>query len=182
MAVATILTVEKKDLSTLAPEQGVLVFREILWAEASVSGIPKSCVSVPGEIFESDGGIDAAVTDSPWDSKQGIIKAGLTSYQIKTGKSDLNKQATRKDILFKKKSKELRPEVKKCLDNGGTLTIVHFGWDGPGVKVKKAITAYRHNFSKSSHWPSKFIPVTRFKGEWQSRGKVQHTSRLVFRS
>ena len=79
MAVATILTVEKKDLSTLAPEQGVLVFREILWAEASVSGIPKSCVSVPGEIFESDGGIDAAVTDSPWDSKQGIIKAGLTS-------------------------------------------------------------------------------------------------------
>ncbi len=140
MAIATILTVEKKDLSTLAPEQGVLVFREILWAEASVSGIPKSCVSVPGEIFEPDGGIDAAVTDSPSDSKQGVIKAELTSYQIKTGKSDLNKQATLKDILFKKKSRELKPEVKKCLDNGGTLTIVHFGWDGPGVKVKKAIT------------------------------------------
>jgi len=147
MAVATILTVEKKDLSTLAPEQGVLVFREILWVEASVSGIPKSCVSVPGEIFEPDGGIDAAVTDSPWDSKQGIIKAGLTSYQIKTGKSDLNKQATLKDILFKKnkkkKSNELKPEVKKCLDIGGTFTVVHFGWDGPGVKVNKAIAAIK---------------------------------------
>lgn len=140
MGIETILTVGKNDLSVLAPEQGVLVLREILWAEASVSGIPKSCVSVPGEIFEPDGGIDAAVKDSPSDSKQGIIKAGLTSYQIKTGKSDLNKQATLKDILLKKKSKELKPEVKKCLDNGGTLTIVHFGWDGPQAKVKKAIT------------------------------------------
>ena len=145
MAMATILTVGKKDLSPLAPEQGVLVLREILWAEASVSGIPKSCVSVPGEIFEPDGGIDAAVMDSPSNSKQGIIKAGLTSYQVKTGKSDLNQQATLKDILFKKKEKqsksnELKPEVKKCLDIGGTFTVVHFGWDGPGVKVEKAIT------------------------------------------
>lgn len=142
MAIATILTVRQNDLSTLAPEQGVLVLREILWAEASVSGIPKSCVSVPGEIFEPDGGIDAEVKDSPSNSKQGIIKAGLTSYQIKTGKSDLNQLATLKDILFKKnkkkKSNDLKPEVKKCLDTGGTFTVVHFGWDGPDVKVKKA--------------------------------------------
>lgn len=146
MAVVTILTVDKKDLSSLAPEQGVLIFREIILAEASVSGIPKSCASVPGEIFEPDGGIDAAVTDSPLDSKQGIIKAGLTSYQIKTGKSDLNQQATLKEILFKKnkkKSNELKPEVKKCLDIGGTFTVVHFGWDGPDVKVKKVITGIK---------------------------------------
>jgi len=148
MAIATILTVGKRDLSELAPEQGVLFFREILWAEASVSGIPKSCVSVSGEIFEADGGIDAAVKDSPSDSKEGIIKAGLTSYQIKTGKSDLNHLAILKDILFKKnkknkKSNELKPEVKKCLDIGGTFTVVHFGWDGPDVKVKNAIAAIK---------------------------------------
>lgn len=143
MAIATILTVGKKDLSTLTPERGVLFFREILWAEAGVSGIPNSCLSVPGEIFEADGGIDAAVKDSPSDSKQGVIKAGLTAYQIKTGKSDLNKQTILKDILFKEKSDELKPEVKNCLDNGGTLSIVHFGWDGPKVKVNKAIAAIK---------------------------------------
>lgn len=140
MALPTILSIGKNDLSALAPKQGVLLFRELLSAEAGISGIPKSCVSVPGEIFEPDGGIDAEVKDSPADSKQGIIKTGLTSYQIKTGKSDLNKPATIKDILFKKKSKELKPEVRKCLDNSGALTIVHFGWDGPQSKIRKAIT------------------------------------------
>lgn len=135
----TILTIHKQDLSHLGPDQGVSIFRQLLWAEASASGIPKTCVNVSGEIFEPDGGIDAAVEDSPSDSKQGIIKSGLTSYQIKTGKSDLNKKATLRDILFKKKKGELKPEVKKCLDKGGTLTIVHFGWDGPKAKVKNAI-------------------------------------------
>lgn len=148
MATPTILTVGKKDLSQLAPEQGILILREILWAEAGASGIPKGCISVPGEIFEGDGGIDAEVKDSPADSEHGIIKAGLTSYQVKTGKSDLNKEATLKGILFRKKKKknepnEIKPEVKKCLDNGGTLIVVHFGWDGPGAKVSKATSALK---------------------------------------
>ncbi len=140
MAVETILAVRKTDLSQLTPEQAVSIFRELLWAEAGLSGIPKNCVSVPGDIYDSDGGIDAEVKDSPSDCKQGIIKAGLTAYQIKTGKSDLNKKTTLKVILFKKNSNELKPEVQKCLDSNGTFIIVHFGWDGANAKVRKAVT------------------------------------------
>ncbi len=140
MAIETILAVRNKDLSQLAPEQAVIIFRELLWAEAGVSGIAKSCVSVPGDIYDSDGGIDAEVKDSPSNSKQGLIKAGLTAYQIKTGKSNLNKKTTLRLILFKEKSNELKPEVQKCLDNDGTFTIIHFGWDGANAKVRKAVT------------------------------------------
>jgi len=146
MAVETILTVRKRDLSELAPEQGIVIFRELLWSEASVSGVPKNCVGVPGDIYDPDGGIDAVVKDSPSVSKQGIIKAGLTSYQIKTGKSDLNKK-TLKNILFKKKSTELKPEVKECLDNNGTFIVVHFGWDGPNAKVRKAIAEIKRQLA-----------------------------------
>ncbi|TLY20096.1 MAG: hypothetical protein E6K66_10355, partial [Nitrospirae bacterium] len=140
MAVETLLTVRNKDLFQLAPEQAVIIFRELLWAEAGVSGIAKSCVSVPGDIYDSDGGIDAEVKDSPSNSKQGLIKPGLTAYQIKTGKSNLNKKTTLRLILFKEKSNELKPEVQKCLDNDGTFTIIHFGWDGANAKVRKAVT------------------------------------------
>jgi hypothetical protein len=140
MIIETLLAVRNKDLSQLAPEQGVIIFRELLWAEAGVSGIAKSCVSVPGDIYDSDGGIDAEVKDSPSNSKQGLIKAGLTSYQIKTGKSNLNKKTTLRLVLFKGKANELKPEVQKCLDNNGIFTIVHFGWDGANAKVRKAVT------------------------------------------
>src|SRR5256885_9709943 len=167
MAVETILAVRKKDLSQLTPEQAVSIFRELLWAEAGLSGIPKNCVSVPGDIYDSDGGIDAEVKDSPSECKQGIIKAGLTAYQINTGKSDLNKRTTLKVILFKKNSNELKPEVQKCLDSNGTFIIVHFGWDGANAKVRKAVTEIKKQLA---------TVATRYK---KARGDGIPQSRLI---
>jgi hypothetical protein len=60
-------------------------FRELLWAEAGAIGIPKNCISVSSDINTPDGGIDAEVRNVQIDGGQGIIKQGLTCYQIKIG-------------------------------------------------------------------------------------------------
>jgi len=132
MPVETILTITKTDMTSLGPEQGVFYFRELLWAEARICGVPITAVNVPGDIYDPDGGIDAEVQNAPTVSGQGIIKKGLTCYQVKTGKSNPTTDSQIKKILFKNKKSskeppELRPDVKRCLDDQGTFVLVHFG-------------------------------------------------------
>ncbi len=127
----TIFTVKNENLKLLTPEQAVDFFRELLWAEATHLGIPKSHINVSSDITTPDGGIDAEVRDIQIHEGQGIIKRGLTSYQIKTGEFSLKGEKHIKDILFKKGTTELKPRIKSCLDQNGTLIVVLFGWDGP---------------------------------------------------
>ena len=65
------------------------LFRELLWAEATATGIGKNLISVPSAITVADGGIDADVTDAEPQGGQGLIKEGMTRYQIKTGSFSL---------------------------------------------------------------------------------------------
>src|SRR6266516_2714018 len=121
----TIFTVEPRDLANLGSDLAVDIFRELLWAEATALGIGKHLINVPGAITVSDAGIDAEVRDIPSVRGQGIIKPGLTSYQIKTGEYSLRKKENIKKILFTPKSKgvELEPRVKACLNRDGTLVV-----------------------------------------------------------
>ncbi len=138
MSIDTILTVKNQHLERLSPQEAVDFFRELLWAEATSIGIGKNLINVPSAITVADGGIDAEIeTSVELDPPigQGIIKLGLTRYQIKTGDFNLGQEKYVNEILFKKKkkkiTKELKLKVKSCLDNDGTFIIVLFGWDNP---------------------------------------------------
>src|SRR4051794_33601657 len=103
MSLSTIFTVNTTDLARLNSEEAVNFFRELLWAEASAVGIAKSLINVPSAITVADGGVDAEVRNARVTGGQGIIKEGLTRYQIKTGDFSLRDDSNVKDILFKKK-------------------------------------------------------------------------------
>ncbi len=135
----TILTVKAEDLARLSPQEAVNFFREMLWAEATALGIGINLINVPGAITVGDGGIDAEVRDVPINGGQGIVKQGLTRYQIKTGEFVLSEDHHIKEILFrvsalKKGRLELKPKIQSCLDEDGTLVVVLFGWDNPDPK------------------------------------------------
>ena len=66
-------------------------------------------------------------------ARQGLIKQGMTRYQIKTGSFNLSQDSYIREILFKKDSQELKPRVKSCFDNNGTFVVVLFGWDNPEI-------------------------------------------------
>ena len=74
-----------------------------------------------------DGGIDGEVSNAEVPSGQGLIKPGLTRYQIKTG--SFSPQRAR-EILFSS-GDQLKPRIRSCLDKHGTLVVVLFGWDNP---------------------------------------------------
>ncbi len=139
----TILTVTNADLKLMTSFDAVSIFRELLWAEAGALGIPKNCISISSEINTLDGGIDADVRDAQINGGQGIIKKGLTCYQIKTGPFSLKGNAKVKEILFNERSTELKPRVKSCLDKGGTLVVVLFGCDGPDRKDDQLSDKFR---------------------------------------
>ena len=152
----TILTVRNEDLQRLNPEEAVDFFRKLLWAEATSIGIGKNLVNVPSAITTPDGGIDAEVQSMAVSGGQGIIKQGLTRYQIKTGSFSPSSEADIKSILFKEGTNELRPRVKSCLDRDGTLVIVLFGWDDPERvddqyinKFKEKLAAIDGKYGKS---------------------------------
>ena len=86
---ATVFDVDVHDLQRLKPEQAVDVLRLLLWAEANAVGIAKNLINVPTSINVADGGIDAEVHYAQPVGGQGIIKLGITRYQVKTGKFSL---------------------------------------------------------------------------------------------
>ena len=147
---ATVFDVNVHDLGGLNAEQAVDVLRELLWAEASAVGIAKNLINVPTSIDAKDGGVDADVRDAPRVSGQGIIKLGITRYQVKTGKFSLKGEGDIRNILLRNgaskyelTSDDLKPRVKACFDNGGTLVVVLFGSDNPDAEEDAALNAFQ---------------------------------------
>ncbi|CAM2005662.1 hypothetical protein [Acanthopleuribacter pedis] len=126
-----ILTITNRDLDELSSDQAVDFVRELLWAEASAVGIAKNWINVPSSITVADGGIDAEVEHAEIQSGQGVIKKGITRYQIKTGNFNLSQKSYIQDIFFKKNKTELKPRVQTCFEKNGTFIIILFGWDDP---------------------------------------------------
>ncbi len=128
-----IFALSKEDLDRLGPQEAVSAFRELLWAEATALSIAKNLIDVPGSVHARDGGIDAKVEGVEVSGGQGIIKSGITCYQIKTGDFSPTQPANIKKILCRPppNSAELQPKVRTCLEQDGTLIIVLFGNDSP---------------------------------------------------
>ena len=134
----TIFTVRNEHLESFTPDEAVDLFRELLWAEATATGIGINLISVPSAITVADGGIDAEVVQGQPQGGQGLIKTGLTRYQIKTGAFSFSGTADIKDVLFRGGTSVLKPRIKSCLDSDGTLVVVLFGSDNPDTSDDQA--------------------------------------------
>lgn len=131
--------VRPEHLTQLTPDKSVELIRKLVWADATASGIGKNLINIPTAITVKDGGIDGEVTEAKYNGKYGIIKKGLTRYQIKSGDFHCTDSGI-KSILFKEKSPELKDRIKSCLDKKGTLVIIFTGWDNPDSTDDNQIT------------------------------------------
>lgn len=143
---STIFTVTNEDLNRLSPSEAVDCFRELLWAEATALGIQKNLIDVPSAIYVDDGGIDAEVQDAPASQGQGIIKPGLTRYQIKTGNFSLSGDSDIREILLNRSG--LKPRIKTCLDQESTLVVVLFGSDNPEREDQQVISRFKEKLAE----------------------------------
>ena len=161
------LAVTVDDLGRLSSDRAVDLFRELLWAEAARCGIARNLINVPTAITVSDGGVDAEVEAAAPVGGQGIIKKGITRYQIKTGPFSLSGVANVQDILFKPKktgsdTRELNTRIKSCFDKDGTLVVVLFGWDSPDTEDGKVVKTFKEELGKvSTAYPDAKIEIWR---------------------
>lgn len=123
-----VFDVKKEHLSNLDPAGAVDLVRKLVWADATASGLGTNLINVPSEINAGDGGVDGEVSHSEFRSEYGIIKAGNTRYQVKSGNFSLVSSDIEKILL---KSNKLNERIRSCLEKNGTLVIVFTGWDKP---------------------------------------------------
>lgn len=129
--------VRTEDLKQIGAGQAVDLFRQLLVIEAAKVGVPITGVDVPSDINNSDGGIDAEVSNLAGVAMPaGLIFDGLTRYQIKTGKFSASIPSDIRSLLVQPKhaagnqvptKDQLQPRVRACFDMGGTFVVVLFG-------------------------------------------------------
>lgn len=135
--------VRTDDLIQIGADQAVEMFRQLLVIEAIQIGLPITSVDVPAAINVADGGVDAEVSGvSGATLPAGLISAGLTRYQIKTGSFSASTASDIRSLLVQPRfssgnrqrtKAELQPRVLSCFENGGTFVVVLFGSDLVGT-------------------------------------------------
>lgn len=121
------------ELSNLDPTSATTVFRNLLICEALAVGLNPKDVIVSSKITVKDGGIDAKVENSP--KAEALLATGSNHYQIKSGPSfkPWQPSSLKKELFGKAKTnpskRSLGSEVRNCLDQNGTYSIVTFGHD-----------------------------------------------------
>src|SRR5258708_31774194 len=96
----SIFTVTNRDLEKFDPKQAVEIFRDLLWAEATKTGVPLNRVNISSWINVPDGGVYARI-DAPAQQLNGLIKSGPTAYQIKAGSFIPLRVAEIRRVLFR---------------------------------------------------------------------------------
>ena len=123
-----IFTVTKEDLDRLNPAEAVRFLRELLWAEARRLGIDINKINISDRIYVKDGGIDGTVVKNRTATASGLIKAGETGYQIKSGKAfkPWQKSVIKQELfgLDSETREHLGEGIRACLDAGGTYVLV----------------------------------------------------------
>lgn len=135
----TVFTVTANQLSHLGPEAAVNVVRQLLWAEATSIGLPRSQINVPFNINAADGGIDGEVIRPPGFTSKGLLIQGSCKYQIKSGSIPRLTDTVLGDLLYEKRSDQLKPGVRSCFEQGGTFVALLFGWDNPRHNLEDQI-------------------------------------------
>lgn len=125
MKVADMFRVDPQRVGELDPYAAVGLAARLIRADASASGI-SAAIDIPSAITAPDGGVDGTATGSPSQSMHGLVKEGATAYQFRTGAFAPGSIA---DILFTRQG-EVKPRIRSCIEDGGTLVVMLFGWDG----------------------------------------------------
>ena len=128
-----IFTVTNDDLNQLDPAGAVRFFRELLWAEARRLGIDINKINISDRIYVKDGGIDGTVVKNRTATASGLIKAGETGYQIKSGQTfkPWRKPVIGKELFGSNEAvlRHLGEGIRACLEAGGTYVLVCTGID-----------------------------------------------------
>jgi hypothetical protein len=130
----SIFTVTSQDLEKFNPAQAVEIFRDLIWAGARRIGVPLSQVHISSRINVPDGGVDARIDGSvDLVDSLGLIKAGVTAYQIKAGAFFAWQDSEIRKELFGEHQptdrEHLGLSIRNCLDNNGTYILVCFRQD-----------------------------------------------------
>lgn len=145
------LDVPNDQIARMSPEEAVALFQQLLWAEARRVGVRINDVNISRWIDIPDGGIDASVKTVPGGVSSGLLKSGMTGYQIKTGASFKPWQDSQvKQELFGTKQPErenLGPSVRNCLESGGSYVLVCFGQDLDDQRRRTAEEILKAHFS-----------------------------------
>ena len=158
----TIFTVRNEDLSLLNQDTSVEFFRNLLWAEARQLDIEISKINVSLRVNVPDGGVDATVDEVQVTTESGIIKPGITSYQIKSGKTfEPWQPSVIKYELFGKQSpgrQNLGDSIRACLDADGTYILVCTGIDLVDSK-RRDVLKYIEDFLKQCDYSHPKVEV-----------------------
>ncbi len=126
-AVADMFRVDQKRVRMLNPYEAVDLAARLIRADASASGIPSYVVDIPLNITAPNGGVNGTASDSPRQSARGLVKRGTTAYLFRTGAFSPGSSIAR--ILFTRQG-EVKPRIRSCIERGGTLVALLFGWEG----------------------------------------------------
>ena len=131
-----LFSVDPKTVASLSPYEAAAFAARLIRADAAASGLPRGIINIPMNITAPDGGVDGTATGSPRESDNGLVKAGDTAYQFRTGR--FAPGASIPGMLFTGGG-EIKPRIKSCLDGGGTLVVLLFGWDGAAGTDRQAM-------------------------------------------
>ena len=147
----SLLDVSDDQIARMSPEEAVALFQQLLWGDASRMGIGVNSVNISRWIDVPDGGIDASVKAVPEGVSSGLLRLGVTGYQIKAGTSFKPWQDSQiqKELFGTKQParENLGPSVRNCLEKGGTYVLVCFGHDLDDQKQRTAEDFLRAHFS-----------------------------------
>jgi hypothetical protein len=119
-------------LEALGDHRAVLVFRELLWAQARRKGAPINGIHISEKTDVADGGIDAVVDAGLLHGADELLRPG-TSFQIKAGATckPWTKGWIKKELFGPKPvaRENLAPRVRACMEQERRYVLVCFGVD-----------------------------------------------------
>lgn len=122
--------VDPSQIDSLNPSGAVDLAARLVRADAAASGMSPASIDIQLNISAPDGGIDGMAIGSPRQSLHGLVKKGTTAYQFRSG-SFAPARSIPDILLARGEGGDVRPRVRSCLEDGGTLVVMLFGWDGP---------------------------------------------------
>lgn len=148
----SLFSIDQGVLRRLSAKESVEAFRDLLWARALARGVPTTLINISSEIFHSDGGVDASISDS---THPGILNDDLlaigSKFQIKTGDFAPWHESQIKKELFGKRSpsfESLGSGIQEMLREGKRYVLVCFGVDPLNGDIQTARKHIKAAFRK----------------------------------
>lgn len=151
-ALGDIYTVDQRRIRDLGAVDATALFRDLLWCEVNRIGLSTHWVSISLNTTVADGGIDAAVRNTP--ASDSLLLKGSCFFQIKTGTAfkPWTESSIHKELFGKASNpanlKSLAPSVAKCCKTGGHYVIVDFGHDLTVPQLRDAESLARKALSR----------------------------------